>query len=246
MESSSGLWERKYGSMTEKPDSVSWIAAMDMLKLGEAKRDPEVITIAILGVKGAGKSAFISNLVGEKLDPDTKEVSMHSYEYNEFIHVCFIDTRSFDGITKTDFDVLREVDAFLDKSHEIKIRLDGIIYFHQIGDNRMQGPVSKSMLMLWKLLKREAYRKVMLVTSMWDTVDFNQGKELEKAFVNTSTLLTTIRRNRWQIARHWGTKESASSLVDFFVKKKKRDKKLFPDPSRRGYVPDAEIKQRHL
>ena len=119
------------------------------------QRGPDVF-IAVMGVTGAGKSSFISLLcdsrtkidIGHDLQSCTAQVGVYACERYPQRTIYFIDTPGFDDTIRSDTEVLRELAHWFSKSYSDNIKLNGILYFHRISDNKMQGSAKKHLMML--------------------------------------------------------------------------------------------------
>ena len=68
--------------------------------------------------------------------------------------------------------------------YEKEIRLSGLLFFHRISDNRMGGSPIKHLKMFHNLCGVEALKNVVLVTTMWDQVDEEEGDSRENELTN--------------------------------------------------------------
>jgi hypothetical protein len=65
-------------------------------------------------------------------------------------------------------------------SYARDITISGLLFLHRISDNRMSGTPLKNLMMFQKLCGTAALMNVILVTTMWDTVDENTGLKREQ------------------------------------------------------------------
>jgi hypothetical protein len=85
--------------------------------------------------------------------------------------VHFIDTPGFDDSFLTDADILLTVATYLTKD----VRLTGLIYLHRISDIRVGGSSKKNLGLFTKLVGRENMRNVVLLSTMWKTINLEDG-----------------------------------------------------------------------
>jgi hypothetical protein len=92
--------------------------------------------------------------------------------------------------------------------------LSGILYFHPISDSRMPArhPLANHII-LEKLCGKDALRKVILTTTMWDKVDENLGWEREKEL---HAYWKTMLDHDPKTFRYYNTPQSAWDIVDHF------------------------------
>ena len=103
----------------------------------------------------------------------------------------------------------------LSSSYHGNVTLAGILYFHRISDNRTTGRPLKHLRMFRKLCGRMTLENVILVTTMWDEVEEEEGHEREEE----------LRGKYWKAmidqgsvsARYHGTLDSAWDIVEHFT-----------------------------
>lgn len=110
----------------------------------------------------------------------TGTVEVFSFEYRPGVTIHLVDTPGFDDTNRQDSAVLRDISAWLSKSYTEKILLNGILYLHRISDPRMQGSGKLSISLLRKLCGKDAFKNVVLVTTMWELVEKDIGDRREK------------------------------------------------------------------
>ncbi|KAJ5416032.1 hypothetical protein N7465_004727 [Penicillium sp. CMV-2018d] len=183
------------------------------------------VYIAIMGVIGAGKSTFISQLadshvpVGSGLHACTQDVAVYRCKFSSPVNIWLVDTPGFDDTHRSDTDVLREIENWLMESFSSKKVLNGIIYLHRITDIRMQGSVIKNLFMFKKLCGPDALKNVILATTMWEKVSQEDGERREQELGRTSDFWGEMIMRGAQAKRHQNNANSAWSLVDIFASK---------------------------
>lgn len=147
----------------------------------------------------------------------TREVSVYRYKYNETTNVYLVDTPGFDDTNLSDSDVLREIATWLTGSYNNKVKLTGILYLHRITDPRMGGSAKKNLFMFKKLCGPEALKHVVLVTTMWESVDEQVGRERQQELEETEAFWGHMLERGSRIEKHMNTPESARRVVDTFM-----------------------------
>ncbi|KAJ5203307.1 hypothetical protein N7449_005386 [Penicillium cf. viridicatum] len=182
------------------------------------------VYIAIMGVTGAGKSTFISQLadsqapVGTGLYACTQDVAVYRCKPSGPVNIWLVDTPGFDDTHRSDTDVLREIANWLMESFSSKkVILNGIIYLHRITDIRMQGSAMKNLFMFKKLCGPDALKNVILATTMWERVSLEDGERREQELERTSEFWGEMIMRGAQVKRHQNNANSAWSLVDIFA-----------------------------
>ena len=99
-------------------------------------------------------------------------------------------------------------------SYEKDIRLSGLLYLHRITDNRSSRTPFKNFNMFQNLCGIEAFKNVVLVTTMWDEVHEEEGRLRERDLI-TSHWNTMIELGS-RISRFYRTTESALDIVSQF------------------------------
>ncbi|OBS23311.1 hypothetical protein FPOA_03860 [Fusarium poae] len=186
-------------------------------------QEPKNIYVALMGLTGAGKSSFINHcikqqvVVGDGLQACTETVEVFSFEYSPGVTIHLVDTPGFDDTNRQDSAVLRDISAWLSKSYSEKVLLNGILYLHRISDPRMQGSGKMSIHLLRKLCGKDAFKNVVLVTTMWELVEPDTGNRREKELEETEEFWGFMKRHGSQIRRHQNTEESAREILRMFV-----------------------------
>lgn len=139
------------------------------------------------------------------------------YQYDNQTIVNLIDTPGFDDTNKSDYEVLVEIAAFLKKSYECSIHLNGMIYLHRISDPGMQGSSVKSLGMFKSLVGDNACKNVMLATTRWEGVVAKDAEASETELINDTRFWGILKQKGCQIRRHTNTRDSAHKLVSFFI-----------------------------
>ncbi|KAF6749527.1 P-loop containing nucleoside triphosphate hydrolase protein [Ephemerocybe angulata] len=143
------------------------------------------IIIPVMGATGAGKSYLINTLlratgnkevaiVGRELSSCTVDLLpvrikglASRYDALENGDVIIVDTPGFDDTKASDFEILKRIAEWLKQSCKGGAVLGGVIYVHDISQDRFSGTARKNLEMFNHLCGDAALHKVMLVTSKW-------------------------------------------------------------------------------
>ncbi|KAF5325902.1 hypothetical protein D9611_000784 [Ephemerocybe angulata] len=143
------------------------------------------IIIPVMGATGAGKSYLINTLlratgnkevaiVGRELSSCTVDLLpvrikglTSRYDALENGDVIIVDTPGFDDTKASDFEILKRIAEWLKQSCKGGAVLGGVIYVHDISQDRFSGTARKNLEMFNHLCGDAALHKVMLVTSKW-------------------------------------------------------------------------------
>ncbi|KAF8545540.1 hypothetical protein OG21DRAFT_257751, partial [Imleria badia] len=131
--------------------------------------------IAVIGATGVGKSQFIRTLTGDNsvvvgdITSDVNPVRcFHSESGKE---VIFLDTPGFGQFTitgRTDSDILATIVDWLKVMSEQGITFAGILYLHQISDNRVTNVSTMKLKTLQEVYGKDSLPNVIFVTTMWE------------------------------------------------------------------------------
>lgn len=137
--------------------------------------------IAVVGVTGSGKTTFVSKAtgrsdleIGHSIDSCTKEVVPVSFKLDRR-NVTLLDTPGFDDTRLSDADILKIIAKYLTDTYQEEVMLTGIILLQPINQARLQGSEMKRTRIFKKLLGENAYKRVIIATTMWDQVSKDIG-----------------------------------------------------------------------
>lgn len=167
--------------------------------------------------------------VGIDLNSCTSEVQLSKPFTLDGRRVALIDTPGFNDTTKGDFEVLRMISAFLERTYvryhlpllsptinrcsryEKGFRLAGIIYFHRISDERFTGMDVRNFGVFRKLCGEQTLKNVVIMTNMWSKVTPEEGEARERQ-LSAQFFRPAIDKGA-RLLRHVGTIESARAVV---------------------------------
>ncbi|KAF9444270.1 hypothetical protein P691DRAFT_677935, partial [Macrolepiota fuliginosa MF-IS2] len=174
----------------------------------------------LLGPSGAGKSSFIADATGQDvkighlLTPCTDSIRAYETRRPEDTgSVVFIDTPGYDLADKSPNRVLNTLTQWLKAqgSGGKKVNLHAILFFHRIADNRMPNATQSHIRRFEDLVgKKGAPKRILLITTMWDEVDYQTGfaretqlkREFWKKFLEGGSRVCQFHRTRasaWDI-----------------------------------------------
>ncbi|KDR69850.1 hypothetical protein GALMADRAFT_145236 [Galerina marginata CBS 339.88] len=140
------------------------------------------ILIPVLGHTGAGKSYFINTvlkhpkmLVGTDLDSCTAEIAVGCIENIDEVRypnlkarrILLIDTPGFDDTQQDDYEILKRVATWLKQSYKKGARVEGVIYLHDITNDRFNGTARRNLKLFQDLCGKDALKGAVLATTKW-------------------------------------------------------------------------------
>ncbi|KDR69835.1 hypothetical protein GALMADRAFT_77162 [Galerina marginata CBS 339.88] len=131
--------------------------------------------ISVMGSSGAGKSYFINTIlkankmrVGTSLTSCTKELdfghieNIEGYSSLKDHRIVLIDTPGFDD---THTASLRKIVTWLKKSYQNKEKLGGIVYLHDISQNRLNNTARQYIRIFQDMCGNDALKYVVFTTT---------------------------------------------------------------------------------
>lgn len=105
----------------------------------------------------------------------------------------------------------------MQSSYEEGTLLSGIIYLHKITDNRITGSSVKNIRMFRKLCGADNMRNVLLVSSMWDIVEEQQGAERERELSSEGTFWKSMLAQGASMRRYDNRTATALQLIQTLI-----------------------------
>ncbi|KAJ3513208.1 hypothetical protein NLJ89_g3076 [Agrocybe chaxingu] len=196
------------------------------IEVGKTRQDD--IIIALMGPTGSGKSHFIDALfrtaaqhqrAGSSLESCTKKtqaIRLRNHpRYGD--RLVLVDTPGFNDTQKSDFEVLKLISDWLKKSYAAGVKLTGIAFFHRISDNRMAGTPHRNLRMFGELCGDKAAHNVVLVSTMWDTLERRTGEERERQL--KQYFWKKMIEHGASVDRFENTSQSAWSIIDNIIER---------------------------
>lgn len=176
--------------------------------------------ILVMGVTGAGKSRFIKTATG---DPKvTVGNTLHSSRSSTQIIASYgavldgqpyrlLDTPGFNDTERSETDILLSLTTWLCDLYRAGVTISGILYFHRISDERMQGSTLRNLRAFEALCGDASMRNVVFVTTHWDMVSLAVGEERETE-LSEAYWMAMIQKGA-NTARFDGSVEGAKRIV---------------------------------
>jgi len=120
-----------------------------------------------------------------------------------------VDTPAFDDAGIPDVETLNMLSVWLNGMYMNGIQLCGLIYFHRISDTKMEGTALRN----WRAVEKicgDGFNKVVLTTTMWDSVDSEVGNNRERALQDFWKAKTA---RGWSIKRFVRDRPSAADVL---------------------------------
>lgn len=128
--------------------------------------------------------------------------------------VTVVDTPGFDDTHRSDAEVLREITEFLAAQYMLKIPLKGIIYLHQIHENKMKGSARHYLEIFRSLCGEHALANVMLVTTRWDRIEAHErGNALRLEQELIDKWWSPLQKRGSQVTQFHGSRGEAEAMI---------------------------------
>lgn len=147
---------------------------------------------------------------------DTEKADFFPVPWTKEVTVFLVDTPGFDVTNKTDTEVLKEIAASLASLYDARIMLRGIIYLHQIRQNRLDGSAIRNLRMLRKFCGEDALKSVTFALTMWDKVTKETGEKNETELTETRDFRSMIDEGS-TVHHHDRGRDSALKLVKYIA-----------------------------
>ncbi|KAF5359745.1 hypothetical protein D9756_003445 [Leucocoprinus leucothites] len=155
------------------------------------------IIIIVMGPTGAGKSNFIKVAtgnddvqVGHSLRSHTDDINVFKCQGPRGREFHFVDTPGFDDTYRHEGEILSRIASWLLQTYQDRRMLSGVLYLHNITDNRMTNTRLQNLDIFKKICGSDAYSSVCLVSTHWDEIQApNVGTKKEDE----------LRRNYWKV-----------------------------------------------
>ncbi|KAK5652804.1 hypothetical protein OQA88_9470 [Cercophora sp. LCS_1] len=190
------------------------------------------VKVILAGMTGAGKTTFASVASGQRLrvghglDPCTQEPQAVKFKLDNR-DVILIDTPGFDDTTRSDIEILAETGEWLEKQGFTKNTIfDGLILPHPITEERLDSRMEKQRTRLIQdILGREAYKRVIIATTMWGTIaeEYHDTFEEEMGFrKGKGGVRNDFHDGGATFVRHDNTQDSAHRIIRTIVERSAR------------------------
>ncbi|KZP05688.1 hypothetical protein FIBSPDRAFT_655633, partial [Athelia psychrophila] len=129
--------------------------------------------------------------------------------------IVFLDTPGFDDSRLSDTDILFAISDWLNSVYKRGIMLSGLLFLHRISDNRVSSTSRRNLNMFQHLCGTIGLPNVILVTTMWAEVKYEDGTRREEE----------LRGHFWEsmislgarMKRFDNTQASAWEILDHFT-----------------------------
>jgi len=200
-----------------------------------------------MGMSGSGKSSFINQFhtnrpvrIGHGLascktyvalwklyylmiNIGTNKVEIYQCRDDEFGNFWLMDTPGFYNTSRSAIEVLGEIIAWLNRLYLEKVQLTGILYVHSIRETRIGTKAEHSLQLFNKLCGTNALRKVVLVSTFWDTIDPLEGDIREQELKENPHLWDDILKYGSRVFRHYNHLTAKAVIRQLFLDIKEID-----------------------
>ncbi|KAM7183492.1 GTPase IMAP family member 4 [Naviculisporaceae sp. PSN 640] len=188
------------------------------------------IMVMIVGLTGAGKTTFTrlasgrTDLeVGDGLDSCTQDPEAVRFDLDGRT-IVLIDTPGFDDTNRNDVDILEHIAKWLAKQGFSKRQpLDGMILLHPITDFHFDSSLEKRRTrILQKILGKNAYKRVVVATTMWEflvkDMESEVDKEISRRWSQRGGVWDEFRQGGAHLTKHFNTPASAERILRIIIR----------------------------
>lgn len=159
------------------------------------------------------------------MNGDTVTATTGLYSLVHPIHgrIYLLDTPGFDDTFTSDTDVLKNIAAFLSATYQKRAQLAGIIYMHRITDNRLAGSSLRNIKMFKELCGEDAYKHVVLCTSMWGNAEDHDTAVARERQLKEDDGFWGLMHARGSLIMRWDKDTaSASAIIDRLLERRRK------------------------
>lgn len=175
-----------------------------------------------MGVTGSGKTTFTSVAsdrkdlgIGDGLDPCTQDPQAVHLTVNGR-PVVLIDTPGFDDNLRSDVEILEDIAKWLSKQGYTKQQpLDGLILLHPITQDFDSNLERRRTRILEKILGKDAYKRVVVATTMWGCIvnESEVEKDLRFRWEEPGGVWEDFRQGGATLTKHQNNRGSAERII---------------------------------
>ena len=158
-----------------------------------------------------------SNPTNTPLPKGTQDVIPISYTLPDGRRVTLIDTPGFDDSDRSDADILGLVAAYMAQTYKQGVLLNGILFLQPINQPRLQGSEVRRTRLFKKLLGEDAYRRVIIATTMWSKVNEAEAESRQRQRAARHDIWGDMVARGATVERHDDTAASAARIVNKLV-----------------------------
>ncbi|KAK0711808.1 P-loop containing nucleoside triphosphate hydrolase protein, partial [Lasiosphaeris hirsuta] len=184
---------------------------------------------------GAGKTTFARAAsgndelqVGHSIYPCTQDPQVVRFNLDNH-PILLIDTPGFDDDDRTDVQILEDIAKWMAKEGYLKgsDQLDGLILLHPVTMHRLGGTERRRMRLLQNLLGQNAYKRIIIATTMWERIKDEKDVEIGLKGREKDIWHDLISKGV-KIKKHYNTRDSAHKIIREIIRLSEKYGKLEP------------------
>jgi len=158
------------------------------------------------------------------------ECKKHKDDPSDMRKIVLIDTPGFDDDVRSDVEILEAIAVWMAKRDGVKGQLlDGLIFLHPITLNRVGGSGRNRTRLLEKILGRDAYKRVIIATTMWgDLKDPSSAQKRLDGRIQAGGVWNEMHSKGAQLVQHENNDKSAHKIIRNLVFKADKFGKMEP------------------
>ncbi|KAJ5081175.1 hypothetical protein N7456_013413 [Penicillium angulare] len=205
------------------------------------------VAILVMGGTGTGKSTFIAEVTGQRVQIGhnlvscTAECTSYECRLDDQNTVTLVDTPGFNDTNRLDLDILKCITTYLMDLQEKDIQLAGIIFMQRITDRRMTGASFLNLQMFQAFCGDKYLPHVVLVTTMWNTIRDNAAAQQELLFRERELATTPefwggMHARGAQVKQFHGDRASGLDIIHLLYQQEHARKPRIMEQFDRGYM----------
>lgn len=142
--------------------------------------------------------------------------------------IALIDTPGFDDETRSDVEILEQLAKWIaEQGHIRRNQLDGLILLQPITAHRVGGTERKRTRLLKNILGEDAYKHVIIATTMWEQIKDREDME-ERLKGRREDLWADMVTKGTVIVEHSNNRESAHKIIRSIIRNSEKTGKVQP------------------
>jgi len=147
--------------------------------------------------------------------------TMNTIRYGDR-NLRFIEVPALDSGVRLEEQVFEEWVSWLVRAYKLGIKINGLIYVHNILDPRFTGTARRGLEIFKRLCGHENYKAICMTTTGWERIDVSKGNDRLQELSMASEFWGDVRDFGGSISKLFNNRKSAMTIVDHVLRDKKK------------------------